>query len=225
MPARPSVIVFDVNGTLSDMGPLADRFVDVGAPDHLAKLWFATVLRDGFALTAAGEQQPFSALAEEALRGMLPGVETNRPVDEAVQHVMQGFQTLAVHPDVVDGIRRLRELGLRLVTLSNGATAVAEGLLTRNGVIEEFQQLLSVEDAGAWKPSRAAYEYAARACGVEVADLMLVAVHAWDIDGAARAGASTAWINRTGAPYPAYFTAADHSLTSLTELAAVLSPR
>jgi 2-haloacid dehalogenase len=43
----PSVVVFDVNETLSDMGPLAARFAAVGAPKHLAKLWFAALLRGG----------------------------------------------------------------------------------------------------------------------------------------------------------------------------------
>jgi 2-haloacid dehalogenase len=37
---KPSVIVFDVNETLSDMSPMAQRFADIGAPEHLAKLWF-----------------------------------------------------------------------------------------------------------------------------------------------------------------------------------------
>lgn len=48
----PAVVVFDVNETLSDMTPMAQRFTDVGAPADLATLWFATVLRDGFALTS-----------------------------------------------------------------------------------------------------------------------------------------------------------------------------
>ena len=52
MAVGASVVVFDVNQTLSDLAPMARRFADVGAPEHLAKLWFATLLRDGFALTA-----------------------------------------------------------------------------------------------------------------------------------------------------------------------------
>jgi hypothetical protein len=44
MSPSPSVIVFDVNETLSDMSPMAGRFADIGAPEHLAKLWFATLL-------------------------------------------------------------------------------------------------------------------------------------------------------------------------------------
>jgi hypothetical protein len=35
------LIVFDVNETLSDMAPMGKRFADVGAPELLAKIWFA----------------------------------------------------------------------------------------------------------------------------------------------------------------------------------------
>ncbi len=59
MNTAPSVIVFDVNETLSDMSPMGERFAEVGVPAQLAKLWFATLLRDGFALTAAGGNGAF----------------------------------------------------------------------------------------------------------------------------------------------------------------------
>lgn len=65
MSASPSVIVFDVNETLSDMSPMAQRFSDVGAPAHLAKLWFASLLRDGFALTAAGTSRLLAELGTD----------------------------------------------------------------------------------------------------------------------------------------------------------------
>ena len=219
MTPRPSVIVFDVNETLSDMRPMAGRFADVGAPEHLARLWFATLLRDGFALTAAGGQRPFAELGTAALRTVLQGVELNREQDAAIGHVMDGFAQLTVHPDVPDGVRALRRAGRRLVTLTNGSTRVAEGLFDAAGIRGEFEALLSVEDAGAWKPARVAYEYAARACGAELGDMLLIAVHPWDIDGAARAGMSTAWIDRTGAPYPEVFTPPSLTARSLTELA------
>ena len=68
MNPRPAVIVFDVNETLSDMSPMASRFTDIGVPAYLAKLWFASLLRDGFALTAAASSGEFSHLAGEGLR-------------------------------------------------------------------------------------------------------------------------------------------------------------
>lgn len=222
-PPHPTVLVFDVNETLSDLSPLADRFGDVGAPPTLAEQWFAGVLRDGFALTAAGGQEEFAVIADAVLRTVLADVALDRPVDAAVEHVMSGFSGLPVHPDVADGVRGLRAAGHRLVTLSNGSASVAEQLLERAGLRDQFEALLSVEDAGAWKPARAAYAYAARQCGVAAEEMMLVAVHPWDVDGAARAGSSTAWIDRAGAPYPPFFHAPTCTVSSLAELPAVLA--
>lgn len=223
MDAAPSVVVFDVNETLSDMSPLADRFTDVGAPEYLAKVWFASLLRDGFALTAAGATERFATLGTSVLRGVLGGVELDRDVDAAVEHVLGGFADLPVHADVPAGIRALRERGLRLVTLSNGATQVADRLLTTANLRGDFEALLSVEDAGVWKPAPGAYQYAARECGTELSEMVLVAVHPWDIDGAARAGMSTAWINRSGVSYPGYFTPPQHTISALSDLASRLT--
>ena len=36
MSKPPSVMIFDVNETLSDMAPLSKRFADVGAPAHVS---------------------------------------------------------------------------------------------------------------------------------------------------------------------------------------------
>jgi 2-haloacid dehalogenase len=108
---------------------------------------------------------------------------------------------------------------MRLVTLSNGSDQVAESLLTRSGLRSDFEAVLTVEDAPAWKPVQAAYDYAAAACGVKTANLLLVAVHPWDINGAARAGLRTAWLNRTGESYPSYFAAPDHTIAALSDLA------
>ncbi|PZS29793.1 MAG: haloacid dehalogenase type II [Pseudonocardiales bacterium] len=219
---RPLVVVFDVNETLSDMAPLAERFMDLGAPEHLAKLWFASLLRDGFALTAAGAGDNFATLADGALRTVLTDVPLDRDVDAAVEHVMSGFTSLSLHPDVADCVRALQRARLRLVTLTNGSARTAEALLAGAGINDAFELLLSVEDAGAWKLVRAAYQYAASQCGAEASDMMLVAVHPWDIDGAARAGLRTAWVNRAGGSYPAYFTAPESTVSGLAHLAELM---
>ncbi len=219
----PTVVVFDVNETLSDMAPMAARFAELGAPPHLAQRWFDCLLRDAFALTAAGGSERFAVLARGELGVVLHGVPLERPLEEAVEHVMAGFSGLAPHPDVAAGVRGLRAAGLRLVTLSNGAAAVAERLLADAGLRGEFERVLSVEDAGVWKPAPGSYSYAARTCGVEPAELLMVAVHPWDLDGAARAGLRTAWVNRTGGPWPDWCTPPDHVVGGIDALPAALA--
>src|SRR5947207_13425203 len=118
----------------------------------------------------------------------MAGVTLTRQSAEAADYNLAGFGGLSVHPDVPDGVRLRRAGGLRLVTLSNGSADVASRLLAGAGIGGEFEQLLSVEDADAWKPAPAAYAHAARACSVPIGQMLLVAVHPWDIHGAHQAG-------------------------------------
>lgn len=91
---RPRLILFDVNETLSDMSALADRFTEVGAPGHLAETWFAGLLRDGFALTAAGASAPFAEIGAGLLRVRLAARSLDRDLAKAVEHIMDGFARL-----------------------------------------------------------------------------------------------------------------------------------
>ncbi len=218
----PPVVLFDVNGTLSDMEPMSQHFEEIGAPPQLAALWFTSVLRDGFALTAAGQNPAFRTVAEGALRTVLADQILNRDPEDAVAHILSSLQGLMVHPDVVEGIRALTAAGFGVALLTNGAKATAEALLERAGVRDQVLAVLSVEDAPRWKPARESYAYALDALHREAGDVVLVAVHPWDIDGAARAGLRTAWLNRDGSPYPSVMTAPDHEVPSIADLPRVL---
>lgn len=222
MAEAPDVIVFDVNETLSDMSSMGERFAQAGAPAHLAKLWFATLLREGFALAAAGDAAPFAEVGTEVLTDLLAGAGVADP-EATAKRLASSVADLPLHPDVPDGIRALSAHGHRLVTLTNGSARVAESLFGAAGIRDEFEALFSVEDAPAWKPHPSSYEYAAQQCRTRAEDMLLVAVHPWDIHGASRAGLRTAWVNRTDARYPSYLARPDLSAASLTQLAAELA--
>jgi 2-haloacid dehalogenase len=216
---RPDVVLFDVNETLSDLAPMARHLEAVGVPGHLARVWFASTLRDGIALAAVSAAAPFADIAAGTLRGLLAAVELPGGLDAAVEEVLGGFADLDVHPDVPGGVAALADAGVGLATLSNGAASVAEGLLGRAGILDRFERLLSVEDAGIWKPAPGSYRYGLEQCAVEADRAMLVAVHPWDLEGASRAGLRTAWLNRDGQPWPGHFRAPDVEVVTLPALA------
>jgi 2-haloacid dehalogenase len=221
-PTRPRVVLLDVNETLSDLSPLHAAFESVGLPGHDAESWFAGVLRDGFALALVGRNATFAELAANNLgsRLVLAGVPEPEP---AVDAVMRTFSRLRPHPDVAPGLLGLADLGCRVVTLSNGSTDVARSLLRGTAAEPAVHDYLSVEDAPRWKPAPEAYQYALDRCGVAPQEAMLVAVHPWDLAGARSAGLRTAWINRSGSPYPGHFPPADVEATSFTDLAGRLA--
>lgn len=215
---QPKVLALDVNETLTDLEPIRAALEEHGLPGHVLETWFAQILRDGFALCAADSFAPFRDLAADALRAMCAkhGVAD---VDAAVESVLGRFAALPAHPDVAPGLRRIHEAGIRLVTLTNGATAMSERMLSDEGLLGIVEQRLSVEAPRRWKPHREAYLYAARKCGVEPDQMALAAVHPWDVDGAQRAGLLGCWVDRRGTPYPTSFSPPDLRATDFNDLA------
>ncbi|GAA3673646.1 haloacid dehalogenase type II [Nonomuraea antimicrobica] len=214
MDARPQVVIFDVNETLTDMEPLRARFEEVGLSGEQMTTWFASVLRDGFALTVSGGFAEFARIAADVLRGL-------RLDDAAVAYVLSGFAGLGVHPDVPEGMRALRAAGIRLFTMTNGAAAMTRGILDRAGLLDLVEATLDVSGPRAWKPARAAYEYAVGQAGVSPGVAALVAVHPWDVDGAQRAGLTGAYLDRDGGAYPSVMSAPHVSAPDLRALAAL----
>ena len=220
MAIAPTVALLDVNETLSDFNRLGERFEEVGAPAQLMPTWFAATLRDGMALTASGEYAAFGDVARAVLRGLLSDhPRLYRPPEEAVEHVLAGIGTLPVQGDVPDGIRLLREAGMCVATLTNGAPAIAHGLLERAGLGDMVERNIGVEEVGRWKPAPEPYRHACRSLGVEEAHAILIAAHPWDVHGAKRAGLRAGWVNRRGQPYPEVFAPPDVSAGDLPALA------
>lgn len=210
--SRVGLVLLDVNETLVDMVPLARRFAEAGVAEEVAEpvrqAWFASVLRDGFAVTSIGGYAAFSevahGLAEEVLR--------RHGVDDpgaAADHVLAGVPLLDLHRDVPAGLRRLSEAGVRLVPFTNGGLDVSTGAFERAGVLELFETRLSVSTPQVWKPAAAAYRWALGELGTDGSTATLLAVHPWDVAGARAAGLGGAWVRRGAGAWPSWFEVPD----------------
>ena len=85
-----------------------------------------------------------------------------------------------------------------LAALTNGNAD-----LVRIGISERFVAIVTAREMGVAKPDRAIFEHTAHRLGVTPAEVLHVGDDPWlDVDGAARAGFHTCWINRDGATWP-----------------------
>ncbi|MEV5541040.1 haloacid dehalogenase type II [Saccharopolyspora shandongensis] len=219
MPSRPRAVAFDVVETLMSLEPLRPRFAEVGLPPSLLERWFDRLLRDGMALTLAGDYEPFPKVAAAALRTLARG-----ELDEdAVAHVLAGFGELPAHPDVESAMRTLAEAGISMVCLSNGTVETIAGFLAHNGLSSYVDEVISVADVRSWKPPRRVYEYALERMGRPAYEVCLVAVHAFDCHGAKRAGLTTGWASRLEGHYAEVFTPADVLGRDLVDVAHILA--
>lgn len=66
--AKPKVLLFDVNETLLDMGPLKTRGAEALLDPHAAELWFATLVQYLLVATVSGHYFAFPEIGAAVLR-------------------------------------------------------------------------------------------------------------------------------------------------------------
>jgi len=194
-PSRPQVVAFDVIETLFSLEPMRPRLQSVGLAPGSLERWFATVLRDAFALAATDAYAPFEKIASGTLQELI--AEAGRaPQPGEVQDVMAGMKELSAHPDVKAAFVLLRDAGVRIAALSNGSAEQTRHLLGQAGLGELVEKVISTDEVQLFKPRREVYLHAARQMNVEPRRMALVAAHGWDTHGAKNAGLVAGWVER-----------------------------
>ena len=191
------VCVFDVNETLLDMGTLNPHFERVFGDASVRQAWFDQFLQLWLTEMVTGVYQEFGTIGGAALKMLAEsrGVEIS---DDEVGEILGTMKEMPPHPEVKEGLSRLRDAGFRLATLTNSTREVGEAQIDNSGLRDYFEQTLSADTAQRLKPAPEPYRMAAEGLGVELGEIRLVAAHGWDIAGALRAGCAAAFVARPG---------------------------
>jgi 2-haloacid dehalogenase len=192
---RRYILVFDVIETMLDIGGLEPHFMRAFGDGNVLKEWFANLLLYSNVATVAGPYSDFGMLAGAVLDMTAAARGKTLSADDR-NGILQGTLTLPAHPDVKDGLARLRQAGFRMVTLTNSAPGSVAQQLKNAGLSDFFERAFSVDAVKKFKPAPDVYQYVARELGVVTADLRMIAAHAWDVHGALRAGCAAAFMSR-----------------------------
>jgi len=197
MSERP-IIVFDVNETLLDLETIRPFFDRVFNDPAALRLWFASLITYSEALTLAGVYVPFTDIGGAVLR-MLAATRGLTISDADAAELTDRFSTMPPHPEVPAALRRLRDHGFRLFTLTDNTLAVSGRQLEKAGVIDLLERRFSVDETvKRHKPAPEAYHSVAAALGIDPGDICLIACHVWDTIGATAAGWQAGLILRQG---------------------------
>jgi 2-haloacid dehalogenase len=118
--------------------------------------------------------------------------------DEDKKELTERFSTMPPHAEVPGALRKLRDEGFRLFTLTDNLLEVQTRQLEHAGIVDLFERRFSADGVKHHKPSREAYAYVEEKLGVRPSQLCLVACHTWDTLGAVAAGWEAALIKRVG---------------------------
>tara|TARA_B100000073_G_C23742695_1_gene574225 strand:+ start:1766 stop:2515 length:750 start_codon:yes stop_codon:yes gene_type:complete len=117
---------------------------------------------------------------------------------EIVDRIMDGWNYLKPFDDVNKNLIELKKK-FKMVALSNGEQYYLEHL-AKNQLKFDFDSIISVQQAGQFKPSPAVYRKASKLLKTSSENIMMVASHSFDVIGAKACGYQSSYIDRYDLP-------------------------
>lgn len=223
-----TVCMFDQYGTIVDMqGGLIEAATPYlraknwpGNPNSFVTWWRRTHYENSMIDALLGRAHtPYREIGERALDHVLEraGIAHTRA---EVAALVAAIERLKPFPEVPAALDRLHRR-YKLVVLSNGDPDMLEAAKAHHGI--EFDAVISVAAANAFKPHVATYTKAAEIAGVRMDQVLFVANHAFDCIGAKSAGMHAAFIDRRRRPFGITPYQPDVIVPSMTALADLLT--
>ena len=189
---------FDAYGTLFDVFSVTALCEELfpGNGDGLAQLWRAKQLQYSLLRSLMGRHKDFWVVTEDALVYASKSLRLDLKQLKR-DRLMQAYLSLAAFPDVRPGLEALKRRGLRLAILSNGEPRMLEEAAKSAGIDTLLDTIISVEELRIFKVSPRVYYLGLERLQANRATMGFVSSNSWDINGAASAGLTTFWIQRT----------------------------
>ena len=199
-------LAFDLYGTIVDMqggltravGPFLKRKGWDGEPQRFVTWWRRTHVENSMidALCDRGHT-PYREIGHRAVSHVMERCGIAYTQDE-VRGLVSEIERLQPFPGVLAALQRLKGR-YTLAILSNGDRDMLEAAQPHIGF--PFDHVISVQEAGAFKPHWRTYAKAEEIVGVDRSAILFVANHAFDCIGAKSFGMRTAFVDRRKRPF------------------------
>jgi len=214
--------VFDAYGTLFDFASAAGRSPDVPEDRRaaLTTLWRDKQLQYTWLRSLQDRYADFRQVTADALDFALESLGLDAPgLRETLLALYLGLEPF---PEVPEILRELRRRGFRTAILSNGTPAMLEALVTRAGLGDAFDAVLSVDALGVFKTDPRVYRLALDTLGLPAPAIAFQSSNAWDAYAASDFGMRVVWCNRYGQRRERLPGAPDFEIRTLAELPGLL---
>lgn len=225
-PAKAKAIFFDVGGTMLDWSVMPDRitkfFADKGLKVDGRAFWIPWRTKLFFYMMynsmIGGGFVPLEELSSRSTLALTRSLKIDlKPADAGGVLALLG--ELDVYPDVMPGLRKMRELGYQPVP----HTQLSNGIL-KKALLDRFKwdRYFTSETFALYKPHRSIYLKAIDAMGLDRSEVIYVTSNQFDVFGSKGVGFRTAWVDRWNEPFEPYGYTPDWHVKDFVELGKVL---
>ena len=214
--------VFDAYGTLFDFNSAVAHCRDAlgEQADALSKIWREKQLQYTWLRSLMGRHKDFWQVTGDALDfamnslGMLDTTLRDR--------LMSLYRTLDAFHEVPATLKQLKSAGLKTAILSNGSPEMLLSAASGTGITHLLDAVLSVEEAGIYKPHPSVYKIAVDSLSLAAQAICFVSANAWDAHGASAFGLKVVWCNRYRQGHEFLPGEADVEVSTLAEIPGIL---
>jgi 2-haloacid dehalogenase len=187
-------VIFDPNSVIP---AVEAEFPGRGA--EFVKTWRSKQFEYCFLRSITARHDDFFKVTEDALVYTAETMKLDLPADARLR-LLDAYLALKPWPDAIEALRALKASGLRIITIANFSPKMLRANADRAGITDLFDDLLSTEVNGTYKPDARAYELGIKKLNLKKEEIVFAAFGGWDAYGAKSYGYTTYWVNRFNLP-------------------------
>jgi 2-haloacid dehalogenase len=187
-------VIFNPNSVIDEV-----EKVFPGKGLEFTKLWRTKQFEYGFLRSITDDHKDFFKVTEDALTYTIASMKLEVTPDQKTQ-LLNAYLTLKPWPDAAAGLKKLKDNGIKIITIANFSHHMLKSNADNAGITDLFDELLSTEKNGTYKPDAKAYALGIERLGLKKEEIVFAAFGGWDAYGAKRFGYPTYWVNRFNLP-------------------------
>jgi len=187
--------VFDAYGTLFDVNSAAEKCKKKlgNRWESFANTWRTTQLEYTWLRSLMKKHKNFWEITEDSLDNTM---ETFKIKKDMRNELLNLYKKLSPYPEVEECLEGLKSKKIKISILSNGTPDLLKGLVESNNIQNYFDDIMSIEAVGIYKPDSKVYEMPVKKYGCKPENICYMSSNTWDVSGGGVFGYNAIWVNR-----------------------------
>ncbi len=212
-------VLFDPNSVI----PTVEEIYP-GKGMEFTKMWRSKQFEYGFLRSITNRHADFFEVTGDALEYTAAAMKLK--LEPAIRtRLLNAYLTLKPWPDTIAALKKLKASGLRIITIANFSKKMLQANADNAGITGLFDELLSTEVNGTYKPDPRAYELGLKRLNLKKHEIVFAAFGGWDAYGAKNFGYPTYWVNRFNLPTENLGISADRTSNDIQGLLDFIFPK
>jgi|TARA_B100001059_G_C17836867_1_gene588758 2-haloacid dehalogenase len=191
------VCAFDAYGTCFDINSAAQNLAKEIGKDWLSfsTTWRTVQLEYTWLRSLMKKHEDFWRVTEDSLDFAM---ESHKIDKKFRSKLLELYKKLNSYPELVTCLKNLKEKNVKTCILSNGSPSLLNELTAHAKVQDLFDDLISIEEVGIYKPHPKVYELVTKKFDCKPEEVCFLSSNTWDIVGGGIFGYQSIWVDRFG---------------------------